>query len=383
MVNGRLTGAAMRKRSFAHFLFLIIGLLLLSGAAVTLFVGLAGEGYFGPGWQTSTSKTLERYAPYFALSGEQAQFITWLGGILAASGGAALTLLATWHFAEINLPSRLKDLADANSRDHLAHREYLFAAARAGIGPIPTDIERSRLTFLRRLVGWWGTAEEARLLAASAGLIAKESAALTASAKEAQLRQITAHTILALQYEIDGETDLAIQELRKSTDIRNDDIDCFDVAAGIARRLKNPELEVKWLAAMERAARAAEKKLPQARALRRQAELDLKHSTGVDLETPRDKLRGAIALLQHTAADQESSLELGRALTLFCEIQCARGVVTQISSPNGALAQAIRLLNGIEDHSLPSEDGGEQYGEQQVRRVKALVERALIEPWDD
>jgi hypothetical protein len=115
---GELRGGAMRKRrkSIARWSFLVFGLVLFLCAGVTIL--LFGAKLLPPQWQLVAGVIVER-ARDFLPTDEQLKWAAWIGGILLSLGGAALTLLATWHFSEINLPQRIEDLKKANMREHL------------------------------------------------------------------------------------------------------------------------------------------------------------------------------------------------------------------------------------------------------------------------
>jgi hypothetical protein len=67
--------------------------------------------------------------------------------------------------------------------------------------------------------------------------------------------------------------------------------------------------------------RAAE--LDLARALRREAELLDKRKNQSDWVKARDLLKEATRILEPLVADEEAKLELGRVLTVFCEVRVA------------------------------------------------------------
>src|SRR5215510_6684629 len=101
--------------------------------------------------------------------------LAWLAGITGSGIGSAVSLFAGWHFAEMNLPQRLEDWKKDNTQDHKSLQPRLLALARDkdGLGPVPDDIERSRLMLVRKWISW-GEKERARVLAASANWLGKE-----------------------------------------------------------------------------------------------------------------------------------------------------------------------------------------------------------------
>jgi len=135
-----------RRKSFAWLLFLIVGLVLLLASALVALAFVASQGWLPPEWQW-VKDLLDQAERRL---GPSVRFLAWLGGIAASLAGAAFTLLASWHFAEMNLPQRIEDLKKAHTRGHLLVQPDILALARNGLGPVRADIEKSRLMLLRK-----------------------------------------------------------------------------------------------------------------------------------------------------------------------------------------------------------------------------------------
>jgi tetratricopeptide (TPR) repeat protein len=303
-------------------------------------------------------------------SEEWIRYLAWLGGIAASAIGAAFTLLASWHFAEMNLPQRLKDLKDAHAREHLSLQPALLSLARSGLGPVVADIETSRITLLRKWLSGWSKKERARILAASAKRLEREALALSAAALASQHEQITAHLIRGYQYASQGDDDKAFEEFEAATRVRADDIVSRDIAAGWARKTNKLPRERELLKELQHAAMGRGVDLDLARALRREAELLDKGQNEQNWRDARDRLNEARNLLQSLLAHDEARLELGRVLTLFCEVQCSRTVVRMLGVP---LARMRSYMAGVTMHSRPEEQGGEEYGEARALRAEQRV----------
>ena len=361
-----------RQNSLAQWLFLIVGLLLLLVCATSLMVWLAPEGAFSK----AVTETIGKLAP----SEGVLKVLAWLAGIAGSGVGAALSLLASWHFAEMNLPQRLEDWKKANTRKHLSQRPGFILLARGnGLGPVPASIETSRLMLLRKWLSW-GEKERARVLAASSTWLGKEASALSKAAEEAEERQITSHLIRGYQQASQGDDDKAFEEFDSATKIRADNIVSRDIAAGWARKLNKQEREKELLEEMQQAAIRKRSTLDHARALRRSAELWSKINNEPARSEALMRLRDARNLLQPLAADKESQVELGRVNTLFCEVRCDRERVGDLSGPNQPLTRAREYMAGIAMYARPEEPNGEAYGEERAKKVEERVADLLRDP---
>jgi len=354
-----------RRKSFAWLLFLIVGLVLLLASALVALAFVASQGWLPPEWQW-VKDLLDQAERRL---GPSVRFLAWLGGIAASLAGAAFTLLASWHFAEMNLPQRIEDLKKAHTRGHLLVQPDILALARNGLGPVRADIEKSRLMLLRKWLSW-GEKERARVLAASANQLAREASALSAAAQEAQQQQITAHLIRGYQHASQGEDDKAFEEFEAATKVRDDNIVSRDVAAGWARRINQHKRELELLQEMQQVANNMRSEIDLARALRRRAELLNKNENDLDRIEARNRLNEARDLLLPLVGDKEAKLELGRVVTLFCEVQCNR---TAIGHLGGPLARMRGYMVGVAMHTRPEELGGEAYGEERASRVERRV----------
>ena len=325
-----------------------------------------------PEWQLFVGVITER-ARDFLPTDEQLKWAAWIGGILLSLAGAALTLLVSLHFNESNLPQRIEDLRKANTREHLLLQPRILSIARRGIGPVIPNIESSRLTLLRKWLSGLNEKERARVLAASASQVAKEASALRVAAREAEQRQITAHLIRGYQFGSQGDDEAAFEEFEAATRISADDRVSRDIAAGWARRLNNQRRELELLDELKQAAIATRSDVDHARALRREAELFEKRQNEDDWVQARNRLDISRNLLEPLFADLDARLELGRVLTLYCEVQCNRRRVGHLDRPNdGALTKARPCLLRVRMHLRPEEPGGETYGQE---RLDALVQR--------
>lgn len=358
-----------RRKSIASWLFLIVGFILLLVTLLAVLLFTARQGWLRPEWQAWLTGVLE-YLQQLIPSDEWLKFLGWFAGIAVSAVAAALSLLATWHFAEINLPQRLEDLKKSHARDHLSLQPRFLALARRGLGGVVADVETSRLTFLRRWLSWWSEKEEARVLAASSRFLAREASALSAALQEAQHQQITAHLVRGYQHASQDDYEKAFEEFEAATKVRAEDIVSRDIAAGWARRINRQKRELELLREMQLAASSVGSEIDHARALRREAELLDKRKQESDWVQARQQLDIARDLLQPLVADAEARRELGRVLTLFCEVQCNRKRVGRLDGP---LARMRTYTAGVDTHGRPEEPGGEQYGEERASMVDLRV----------
>jgi hypothetical protein len=358
-----------RRRAIAPWLFSVIGFALLVACAVTALVFAGRQGWLSDEWH-SRIEALLRQAQLYLPGEDWLRYLAWLAGIAGSAIGAAFTLLASWHFAEMNLPRRLKELMDSHSRDHLAEQPGLLILARNGLGPVVADIETSRMTLLRKWLSIWNPKEQARILAASTTRFQAEASALSAAAQASQYRQITAYLIRGYQHASQGDDDRAFEEFEAATTVRVDDIVSRDIAAGWARKLNKPTREKQLLEELQQAASTRGSEIDVARALRREAELLDKRKTESAWVEARNLLSEAALMLEPLAGQVEGRLELGRVLTLFCEVQCSRTVVGQLG---GRLSRLRGCMAGVAMRTRPEEPNGEAYGEQRANTVAQRV----------
>jgi hypothetical protein len=358
-----------RKRAILPWVFSCVGFALLVACTITALAFAARQGWLTDEWRDQIQRLLEQTRSY--LPGEEwLRYLAWLAGIAVSAIGAAVTLLASWHFAEINLPRRLKELKDSHTREHLAEQPGLLTLARGGLGPVVADIETSRITLLRKWLSGWSSKEAARVLAASANRLREESSALAAAVEASQHRQITAHLIRGYQHASQDDDDKAFDEFEAATQVTTDDIISRDIAAGWARKLNKPTRELQLLRELQDAAANKGAEIDVARALRREAELLDKRKTEASWIEARNRLAEAARILEPFVGQDEGRRELGRALTLFCEVQCSRTVVGALG---GKLTRLRACMTGVAMHTRPEEPGGESYGEKRANAVMRQV----------
>lgn len=361
-----------RKRAIAPWLFLLLGLLLLFAFAVVFLAFANRQGWLNSTWQSWIEWILARGAEL--LPGEEwLRYLAWLGGIAGSALGAAFTLFASWHFAEINLPQRLKALKDAHTKDHLELRPQFLALARRerrGLGPVLSDIETSRMTLLRKWLSGWSKHEQARVLAASTTLLQKEAGALGVATQSSQHQQITAHLIRGYQHASQGDDDKAFEEFEAAVAVREDDLVCRDIAAGWARKLNKHKRELELLTELREAASESGNDLHLAMALRREAELLNMREQEADWVKARDRLYSASKHLQPLMASPDGKLELGRVLTLLCEVQCSRTAIGRLAR---SLMEMRTCMAGVKMHARVEEPSGEAYGEERAASVRQRI----------
>jgi hypothetical protein len=339
---------------------------------ITALAFTARQGWLSDEWRDRVQWLLTEAQSYLP-SEEWLRYLAWLAGIAVSAVGAAVTLLASWHFAEINLPRRLKELKDSHMREHLTEQPGLLVLARRGLGPVVADIETSRMTLLRKWLSSWNRKEGARILAASANRLKEETSALSAAVEASQHRQITAHLIRGYQHASQGDDDKAFEEFEDAARVRADDIVSRDIAAGWARRMGKLVRELEFLEALQQAAHSRNDDLNFAMALRREAEVLAKGIAETDWSQARQRLENARGLLLPLVSEGNAKIELGRVLTLFCEVQCRRGKTGRLEGPNRPLTVMKSCLGGVAMHRRVEEPAGEAYGYERALQVEQRV----------
>lgn len=366
----------MSRGSVAPKVLAFLGSLLFA-AAVGFAVGyLVLAGSFGEEWQERLRAYLEQQIRPWVPDSATLNSIAWLTSISGTIVAAALSLAAAWHFAEINLPSRLQDWIASRERLHRRQRLALIDAARTDIDDIPAAYEDSRWTFLRSLIGRRSIADNARQLAASVNRVRKQAVTLASATAEVQHRQITAHLVRGYVFESNNETDRAFEEFLAATRVRADDVLSRDIAAGAARRSKNVGEEVRLLVEMQEIGQARGFRTEQAMALRRRAEIAISAAAPNSFTEARDLLQAASRILEHSGLNAEAEQELGRVLVLFCEVQFERNRVGLLGpSRERALALMRRHAQYL---TRPSESGGENYSVGRAEEIDRRIAERLM-----
>ena len=327
-----------RGKSIAPVVFLIVGLLFLAVATVSFVVWLRPDAEFSQ----AIANKLQELVP----DGDWLNFIAKIGGLVGGAIGTAFTLLAGWHFLEMNLPRRIEELKQYHTRNHLALRPQLLTIARGRLRFIPADVETSRLTLLRMLVGGWTRRDQTRLLAATWRPLGDEARALSAAAREAQHQQITSHLIRGCQCAFHGQNEDASEEFNAAARIRDDDVTSRDIAAGWARHVNDQVRERQFLREIREISNGAHSFVDHARSFRREAELASKGNNEPARAEALARLGDARNLLLNVVPGSEASLELGRVLTLFCEVRCDRGTPGNLSGTNQPLGRMRQYMAG-------------------------------------
>jgi hypothetical protein len=365
-----------RRKSFA-WVFLVVGLVFVCITVAAILIFASSRGLLSTEWSNRIANWLAQ--GQMLVPDSWLRFFAWIGGIGLSALTASTTLLASWHFAEMNLPQRIEDFKKAHGRDQLLRQPRLLALARSGrgLGRVSPDIETSRLMLLRKWLSGWSEREQARVLSASTKLLSKQVSALASAATVAQREQITAHLIRGYQFSKNDDEEYAFEQFDAATRVRADDTLSRDIAAGCARRLNKQKREQELLVELREAARQSQSTIIEARALRRQAELLDKRANETDWRAARDMLDVARRLLEPLVADVEAKRELGRVLTLFCEVQISRLRVGRLGGAEGPLVRMKRHMAGAPTTHRIEESAGEAYGEERAARVEKRLEELV------
>jgi hypothetical protein len=365
--------------------FLAVGLFMLGLVALAAIIFAVDQKLIIDSDVVRLREAFRDWTSSFELSDATKERIKGLATLAGAAITTSLTLLASWHFAEMRLPQRLQDLKDRHFEDHKAFQGRALSLARAGRVKSLPDIETSRLVYLRDIAIAFGLlrgpARMASVLAASRTKIHDEALTLDMATREAQEREITACLIRG--YQLKADRDKAFKEFSAATKVRSDHILSRDIAAGWARGVPSEhQSEIRILedivaiAELERG-NVAMHEVHYARAVRRKAELRPKTGQTDELKLARDELAQVDESLtklgpENIAAQQE----LARVLTLFCEVQCARRVVVALINQNGAFTRLNTLANQSSAFEVRAEEPfSEHYTAQRVQQVWASMVR--------
>ena len=350
-------GSRVWRRLFLALIFLVWALLFAGFAASLMYLGA-----FGPRGTSLLLQFVERGMIHY---NDFRDVIFWLGW--AGSGGVAMlvssyTLLRAYHYNETNAPYILSDFLEAQTQSDKHAFSALAEAARTSKEDWSqlTPVVRSPWSRFGRLLTKDRPEAQARAAIASIQELEKKSAIASKAADLARERYANAHLLKALNLAVRGADEKAYEELKNTLVSIPDHKEALSEAAAVCRRLGRDQEELQLLQRLAVVAENSNNSLLVASSLRRRAEVHKTRSGTQQLDEARRRLNEAINKLgAYGNNGSQQSMELGRILTLFCEVQILRDRTGHL--PN-VVQRAMDLMQHVEDHSLPEEAGGESYG---------------------
>lgn len=352
----------MLFRSFAHWLLVIFSLTLLAILAVGAGeLGLLGEAFRGvidQAWQLFQ----DFYEPRSFVLDPAVKVIGFAGTVL----GAVWTVHKGWHYAEQNLPKRLKEYNEQRRGQTIVDRRGIPALARV-VSIAPQTFPE--LSPLLKLVHWIYDPDRRALdlYEKDLELRTKEFEVLSNTRVRLRAEVITAHLARGAQLarvSPDRGND-ALDTFKKAISFNRSDLDALELAAKQYFALNNRKNSRDHLSALANAAEKAGDSVRQARAFRFHAET-LEVAQRADRELARGLLAEAISLLQAANVRDVGArdVELGLAHLQLAEVQIYR---ERFYAARAALNSARILVGGSE---LPGVRGRLKEIESRLRKTE-------------
>jgi tetratricopeptide (TPR) repeat protein len=298
----------------------------------------------------------------------------------AVTGG--LAILKGFYYAEMNLPRRLQELADAPRELHLHQRPGLLEYVKV---PFDTNdfltptILANPFSKLVGLFGWVSLRNQAREFATPVDLFAAELRALSVKREDIENRKVTGHLLRAACYQAQGLADevgsldrgkhfqSALKEYEAVLELRPDDLDALEGAATQCHSLDDEPAELKYLDTIIKVAAGKRKQVQHARALRMSAAIIDQRSVPTEWNSARARLVTARRLIEHRGSDgSPEEAELAEILLLYGDVQIKR---EKFTAARKALNRAAPLFARI---------GGElgTTGSERLKETRARLDEA-------
>lgn len=316
----------------------------------------------------------ERISEKYGLNRDSIDTSLKIAGLASTIIYGAVTLLKAWHFAKINLPLRLQEIANRIKETQIRLRPVLLAPyasrnLRGDRTPAPKPRFLDTLSSL-----FWATPSQkaAQRLMSSVNTLDGDIRALRSGLEICKPERITAHLLTALKLEAEarllsqGSTQQSSKyadahaEVRAALELDENDLDALEQAAKLAKSLNTKGPLQKALEDFERAAQKEPTRY--ARALRFQAEVLEERATKAALNGARIKLETALEALDDPNAGDEKPFELALVNEQLAALHLKRGTPTLVEEYLDQAAQNFETL------SPPEGPAG-------LERIKQLRER--------
>ena len=368
----------MARTSFAQRVLAVLGLLVL-GTMALLAVEMGLMGVEVQSWLRSRWHPLHEL--YLSNKAAVDLAILVVGTSVPAVAGG-LAILRKFYYAEIMLPRRLQELANALKERHLAQRVELLAyvhgtfKTRDFLAPV---IFSNPVSKLLNMAGYVSTRNQARFFATSVGMLDDQIKTLNVKIEDIQNQKVTGHLIRAAYFAAQGtELEATSPDGRKSIDnarteylaaleLRVTDLDALEGAAAQSRALGDEISELQYLNRIVAAADQKKEPLRHARAQRQIAEIHGKRALAKSWDEARTRLVTATRLLEpRIAFGTEEVAEMAAAQLLYGEVQTKR---EKFSAARAALQRAEDLFS-----TLDGERGAD--GKRRVKDARARLDAA-------
>lgn len=373
----------MLFRSSAHMLLWAFGIFVLA-VLITLAIDIGlFDAVFGTATQGWLHKSLKVLRDHYGVNSASVDTALKVVGLGFTAIFGMLAFLKGWHYAEINLPSRLVELIDRIKSDHLQDRA-VFLSPYSSRNLRAESAPSAHQGLLHRFLNIFRadpTQKSLQRLLGSVDSLDRDTQVLTAKLEVCKAQRITAHLLRGSQLAAEArskaqdsaaqfsQNEAAMAEFEKALELNGNDLDALEHAARQAKFMNSRVSMLRDLVTMERAAQDQKRPARHARALRFQAEIMEERSNKKALKDARIKLDSALKALDAKDAPDtgtEKPFELALVNEQLGSLHLRRKTLTLVG---GHLDDAEQLYK-----KLPAPEG--PAGMLRIEKLRALLSRA-------
>ena len=363
---------------------------MLLGLASSVVVGLF-LAYVGLLGETAQNLLREAWAPieqFYRLNQQASDVALTALGVIVSAASASFAIVKTWHYAEIQLPSRVEEFIANRVERFEAMRPQLVNAMYANPRPqafLESSERALRVKGMLRAVGLTDAYSSAQLLAHSSEAVSEtlkivEVRRLELLAEKAAIHLLRGLHYTALAQSLEPESrqrrdqnEAALREFKLGLAAKSNDIEMLELTASQCRELGQEPEALMYLENLKVVAEARRRPCAQARALRLIAAILSQRARTKEWDEARAKVESALRLLKcdrGTGQDFDPTVELAEAYLLLGEIQTKR---EKFSAAATALAMAA-------DATLAVQTSYRADLETRLREAKNRYNVASIDP---
>jgi cytochrome c553 len=331
----------MLFRSFAHLLMLAFGLFVFAALGIfSIRVGLFGEG--------AKSALLSLWGPardFYVENKSPVDIAVAIIGTVGSGVLAALSVYKWWHYAELNLPDRIKEhndfWKDATEAKRVETISLLAQIGSVDLPPVPQLSWHTKIIHFVRDPDRIAAAESEEKLAT----LERSFTILTSSKVRCRAEIVTAQLELGSRLSGRGakEKQRALEAFKSAVKANRTDLDALELTAKQQLDMGFSEQAIHTLDALIAAATSKNNSVRHARALRYQAEILHRSPNATEWAKARSKLIASIATLSGTDAlsADNRDCELALAYGLLANVQITR---ERFTAAQAAVTRGENLL---------------------------------------
>jgi hypothetical protein len=155
-------------------------------------------GWFGPGLRGSLHSFGTELSNFHRDHKGAIEWVVWIIGIGGSVATAVLTVHRSWYYAELNLPSRIRERIERTIRAHLNVRPALMATVNDPVAPssfVTPIVHIGYFNWVMKSLGLGRARAMARTLANSLDDLKTDIGIVTAKKRELETQAITAHLL--------------------------------------------------------------------------------------------------------------------------------------------------------------------------------------------